>query len=168
MAAPDSQGKVTGHEKKEWAERHVKRLKFWTGLLERANEKNKLFAGIKPGREHWLSKGAGKSGLSWVYTILMDGAGVELYIDHDQGTGEKNKAIFGALYSQKEQIEKQFGEPLDWQRLDDKRASRIILRMPGHGLADPEETWPEIQERMIDTMTRFVEAIRPRLAKIEV
>ncbi len=168
VAAPDAQGKVTGHEKKEWAERHVKRMKFWTGLLARANEKNKLFAGIKPGREHWLGKGAGKSGITFNYNILMDGAAVDIYIDHDQETGNKNKIIFDALHGQKDQIEKEFGEPLDWQRLDDKRASRIVKRIPGSGLSSPEDTWPDLQDKMIDAMTRFVAAIRPRLAKIEV
>jgi hypothetical protein len=96
----------------------------------------------------------------------MDWGGVELYIDHDHETGAKNKAIFDSLASQKAAIEKDFGGPLEWQRLDDKRASRIQKGFTDGGLARPE-TWPQLQEEMIDGMIRFNEALRGRLAKIE-
>jgi len=166
LVGPNQQAKELGENKKEWAERHVKRLEFWKGLLEKSKEKTKLFANITPGRNSWLSTGAGKSGITFGYAILMDWGGVELYIDHDHETGAKNKAIFDSLASQKAAIEKDFGGPLEWQRLDDKRASRIQKGFTDGGLARPE-TWPQLQEEMIDGMIRFNEALRGRLAKIE-
>ena len=63
-------------------------------------------------------------------------------------------------------IEKEFGESLEWERLDDKRASRIRRRFTIGGLAKAD-TWPALQENMIDTMIRLEKVLRPRLAKID-
>src|SRR5436309_2499651 len=166
LAGPDKQTKEVGEKKKEWAERHFKRVEFWKGLLENSKEKTKLFSNISPGRSNWIGTGAGKSGVSFTYVISMDWAGAELYIDYDHDTGEKNKAIFDALYAQKDAIEKEFGGPLDWERLDDKRASRIRKRFTDGGLTSPD-TWPGLQEEMIDAMIRLDKALRPRLANVE-
>ena len=167
LAGPDKQTKEVGEKKKEWAERHFKRMEFWKGLLEKCKEKTKLFSNISPSRYHWIATGAGKSGLSFSFVILNDWAQVELYIDYDHGTGEKNKVIFDALYAHKEAIEKEFGGPLHWERLDDKRASRVRKRFTDGGLTSPD-TWPVLQEKMIDSMIRLDKTLRLRLAKIEV
>jgi hypothetical protein len=45
---------------------------------------------------------------------------VEIHID--RGDGEQNKQIFDILHEHKAEIETAFGKPLEWQRLDAKRA----------------------------------------------
>lgn len=167
LSMPDKQTKEVGEKKKEWADRHYNRLEFWKGLLERSKDKTKLFSNISPGRYHWIGTGSGKSGVTFNYVILMDWSSVELYIDHDKDTGQKNKAIFDALYAQKDVIEKEFGSSLEWERLEDKRASRIRRRFESGGLASPE-SWPALQDAMIDAMVRLDKALRPRVAKIEI
>jgi len=109
LAGPSEQTKQLGEKKKEWADRHIRRMEFWNGLLDKSKEKTKLFANISPGRYDWLGTGAGRSGVTFNYTIVMDFATVELYIDHDHGSGAKNKAIFDALAAQKEAIDVRSG-----------------------------------------------------------
>lgn len=168
VAAPTEQAKEIGEGKKEWAERQKLRHDFWTGLLDRSRGKTKLFSAISPSRQGWISAGAGwGSGVAYTFTALTSSAGVELYIDYDRDTGAKNKQIFDKLYSQKAQIEKEFGEQLEWDRLDDRRASRIRYKIGTGGIAD-QEKWPDLQEEMIDAMVRFEKAIRPRLEKVRV
>lgn len=166
LVGPDRQAKKVGVEKKEWADRHVQRFEFWTGLLEKTREKTKLFANISPGRYNTIMTGAGRGGVSYQYEILMDWGGVSLYIDHDRQTGTGNKTIFDALHAEKEAIEREFGAALLWQRLDDSRACRIEYRSEQEGLASPE-TWPGLQDDMIDAMIRFERALRPRLSRLE-
>jgi hypothetical protein len=166
LAAPDRQTKEVGEKKKEWAERHTHRHEFWISLLDKCREKTKLFSNISPGRYHWLGTGAGKSGLSFNFVIVMDYGGIELYIDNDKDTGQKNKAIFDALYSEKVSIEREFGAELEWERLDDKRASRIRKRFMVGGLATPDN-WAALQDSMIDAMVRLEKALKPRLARID-
>lgn len=165
LVAPDRQAKEIGKKKKEWAERHHQRFEFWKSLLEKSKDKTKLFSNVRPGRENWISTGAGKAGVSLSYVVLMDGASVILYIDHDKDTGKKNKEIFDALHAQKVSIEQDVGRSLEWDRLDEKRASRIRMHFKAGGLSDPE-SWPSLQEAMIDGMVKFQKAIRPRLAKL--
>jgi hypothetical protein len=156
-----------GENKKEWAERHLKRNEFWKGLLEKSREKTKLFSTRSPGRESWISFGAGKSGVYFSYWILRDSSGCDLNIDYDKDTGEKNKEFFDALHAEKESIEKEFGGPLEWERLDGKRVSRIRNSFSGRGLSTPDR-WTDLQDEMIDAMIRLDRALGPRLAKIKV
>jgi hypothetical protein len=92
----------------------------------------------------------------------MDWGASELYIDHDHETGAKNKAIFDALAAQKKEIEADFGGSLEWERLNDKRASRIRKRFEDGGLAKPD-SWPSLQNEMIEAMIRLDKALRGRL-----
>lgn len=79
--------------------------------------------------------------------------------------GTHNKEILDALQDQKTAIEQEYGGPLKWQRLDNKRASRIRGIVPGGGLTTPE-TWDALQEKMIPAMIRFEKALVPRLKLI--
>lgn len=164
VAGPTPEAKQIGGQKKELAERHVLRLEFWAQLLERAREHTRLHAGRSPGKDHWLSTGAGKAGLGFNYVIRTHDAQVELYID--TGDADANKAIFDELAANKEQAEEVFGEPLDWQRLNDRRASRIRYLIPGGGIRDRDH-WPEIQEAMIASMVRLEQALKPGIRRLK-
>lgn len=163
VAGPSPEAKQIGGQKKELAQRHVLRLEFWGQLLDRAKECTSLHARISPGKEHWISAGAGKSGLGFNYVIRMSDAQVELYID--QGEAEANKRIFDRLFASKGKAEEAFGEPLEWQRLDDRRACRIRHVLTLGGLAD-RDRWPEIQEVMIDAMVRLEKALKPQIKRL--
>jgi len=166
QASPNAQIKVTGHQKKEWAERHDKRLEFWMELLTKSRPLTKLFSNIKPSTQQWMSTSIGKSGVTVSYNIFQDKASIDLYIDHDFESGAGNKAIFDALYQDRAAVELECGATLDWNRLDDKRASRIRWALEGVGLHQPDE-WPGLQDRMINAMILFDRALRPRVAKIK-
>ena len=60
--------------------------------------------------------------------------GMELYIFD-------NKGLFDQLHDQKGEIEAALGYQLDWRRLDDKKASRIILFEDGPETEDAEIDW---------------------------
>lgn len=165
LAGPDRQVKDTGKVKKEWADRHFRREEFWKDLLDMSRERTKLFSNICPGRYHWIGTGAGKSGISYNFTIKTDSGAAELYIDHDQETGQGNKAIFDALHAQRDAIEQDFGGSLSWERLDNKRACRIKIEFRDGGLDTPD-SWPQLQDEMIDGMIRLEKATRTRLARI--
>ena len=71
------------------------------------------------------------------------------------------------MYQEREIIENVFGEPLEWQRLDDKRACRISKEINIGGYRDREK-WSAIQDEMIDKMIRLSEALKPYIAGLNV
>jgi hypothetical protein len=167
LARPDQQAKEIGEKKKEWADRHVSRYEFWKGLLEKSKSRTKLFASISPSKDNWIATTAGRNGISFNYYITLDAGTAALYIDTDRETGQKNKQIFDELHAQKDAIEAEFGEPLEWNRADDKRHSRISKKVTVGGLASPD-TWPYLQDHMIDAMIRLEKVLRSRLNKVGV
>jgi hypothetical protein len=54
IAGPTESGKVVGSEKKELAERHKKRLKFWKSLLEKSKKRTPLHSNISPSMNSWI------------------------------------------------------------------------------------------------------------------
>lgn len=110
-----------------------------------------------------MSTGAGVSGLGFNYVILQHEGTVELYIDRGRNHDAQNKAIFDAMWAEKAKIEAVFGEPLEWQRLDGKRACRIRKQITLGGYRDEEAQWPAIQDAMVDAMIRLEKALRPHI-----
>lgn len=167
ITGPSEESKEVGAAKKEIAERYNIRYRFWTELLERAKNKTKLHATISPGRHSWISAGAGKAGLAYVYALRQHGAKVELYIDRGKESGEENKRIFDQLYRSKESIEKAFGGPLSWERLEGKRACRIAEYLSIGGYRD-DSKWHAVQDAMIDAMIRFEKALKPHIGTLKI
>jgi hypothetical protein len=167
IVGPSEESREVGKTKKELAERYVIRKQFWTGLLEKARAETKLHANISPGQHSYIGTGAGKYGLAYNYVIRKNDGDVELYIDRGkEGEGE-NKAIFDELVESKDAIETVFGGPLDWQRLEGRRACRIKKNIDLGGYRD-ESKWSEIQAAMIGAMIRLEKALRPHIAKLKV
>ena len=87
---------------------------------------------------------------------------MELYID--SGEQERNKRIFDRFEEQKEVFESALGETLVWERLDNRRASRISIRRPG-SIDDPE-ILGELQSWMVEKLLDFKRVFGPKLAEL--
>ena len=96
--------------------------------------------------------------------VVQEGAMSELYID--RGSAEVNKRIFDHLHEHQSEVEKAFGGPLSWERLDTKRACRIRYVVEAGGYRSPESQWPAIQSAMVDAMIRLEAALKPSLASL--
>lgn len=108
----------------------------------------------------------GKADFTFAYNFTRDAVQVELYIDTiDQA---RNKAAFDALYSDREAIEAEFVAPLDWQRLDHRRACRIRYVVADRSGLNNREEWPDLQNELIEAMIRLDRTFRPRVAKLRV
>ena len=157
IVAPGSESKDISRTKQERAEQSNSRYRFWSQLLEKERSKTNLHSSISPQTYEWI--GAREGPLGWNF-VIGKRARVEVYID--RGNGLENKAIFDALFAKKGEVEALFGGTLEWQRLDDKRASRIAKQITEGGIQD-EDKWGSIQDAMIDSMIRLEEALRPHL-----
>ena len=88
---------------------------------------------------------------------------VELYIDC--GDKDKNKAFFDALCLRKDQIEQAFGNPLSWERLNDKKASRVAYYVEGT-IEMPSQELEELKEQISHLMVKFYDCLREPIIEI--
>jgi hypothetical protein len=87
----------------------------------------------------------------------------DLYI----GTREEhfNKRLFDWLHDQKVAIEQAFGEPLEWERLDEKVASRVAVYGPGS--IDDEQTLDEIRTWHVQRLLKIKDVFGSRLSRFK-
>jgi len=81
---------------------------------------------------------------------------VELYID--TGDKEKNKVVFDHLHANQDRIHGTIGDQLSWERLSEKRSSRIAWYRPG-AITDDEDTLGQAQAWAAEAMVRFYDAL---------
>jgi hypothetical protein len=138
------------------------RLAYWASFAEYLKEKGSTFRIRRANRDHWFSFGIGGRGFHRNATISTDKEriGVELYAPNDV-----DKTAFHALYVQKDAIEKEFGEPLEWMELPGKKATRIVVYKSGVDPSD-EKQYPELHAWMLAKMDRFKSVFAPRIKSL--
>jgi len=120
ISKPSQDSKMIGKTKKEMSETEKRYRKFWIVFLEKANEQTDLFNNIySPFPQQFLSISAGK-GLQYSSNFKKDTIRTELYFNNS--IKEKNKQYYDELLKNKDEIEKEFEETLQWERLDLKIA----------------------------------------------
>jgi hypothetical protein len=118
-----------------------------------------LEKGEKPsvGRS-WCNFPSGASGILYNTDFARgDRVRVELYIVN-------NKDVFNSLLAQREAIERELGEVLDWQPLPKRHASRITLYCAGN-IENPEEQLARIRSWVIDRFLKLKRVFGHRLTE---
>ena len=133
----------------EYNKGQSEKIEFWTRFNEILIERGKPFNVRKPTTDHWYDIAIGTSDAHVSLTIVNREhvVGVELYIPD-------NKELFEKLYLQKEEIDEKLGLHPDWQRLDGKKAARILYRMPGLDFED-HSNYDSLMNEMIDKAALF-------------
>jgi len=135
---------------------------FFQLLIDRLRDKHFTRA-RKAQAQNWYAFTSGVSGLSYGVSFALGGRlRVDAYID--RGDGAANKELFDRLAATRLQIEEQFGAPLKWERLDDKRASRIALYRDG--TIDDAAQLDELGEWAIDSLLRLKRVFNPSVAAL--
>lgn len=136
---------------------------FFQELIDELREKHK-FTGARVGQpQNWYSFSSGIKGFLYSASFAQGSRmRAEVYID--LGEWEQNKQVFEAFLSEKEIIEKEFGATLEWERLDDSRASRIAIYRTGSVTSDLA-TLQEIHLWTVERLLKFKKVFGPRLKR---
>ena len=118
-------------------------------LNEMLEVKGKPFNIRKASTDNWYSIAIGTSEAHINITLVnyKGVIGIELLIND-------NKRLFDDLFSQKQEIENILGFILDWQRLDGKKASRIIVEINGLSF-DDHSNYNELMEESIEKAVKM-------------
>ncbi len=136
-------------------ESQMKRLEFWNMLNDTLEQKGKPFNKHKASTDHW-------------YTVAVGSSQCYISIDlvnkeHKIRVGfwiTDNKDMYDMLYSHKDEIEADFGEKLDWYRLEGKKASAFSSDIPGLDFNN-QDNYPELIESAIDKTVRLRDVVKP-------
>ncbi|QGM80875.1 DUF4268 domain-containing protein [Otariodibacter oris] len=122
----------------------IERLIFWNQFNEILISKNRPFNVRKATTDHWYDVALGTSEAHISITLVnkINSIGIEIYINN-------NKELFDKLYSSSEDIHHELGFNMDWQRLDNKKASRIIYYIKGLDF-DNHDNYELLIEEIID------------------
>ncbi len=149
----------------ELKSRHHIRLDFWNMLLPKIKGKSPIFQNTSPSKDHWLSAGGtGISGLIYNFLITKSYVAVELAISKSDTV--ENKLVFDELSKFKDEINTAFGKPLSWERLDNRKMSRIALYKEGVSLWEKND-WEDMSEFLISNMIKLEQVMREPLKKVK-
>ena len=147
------------------SERGEKYRAYFQSLIDELREIHK-FTGAKAGQpQNWYSFSSGIQGILYSAVFAQGGkARTEMYIDRlDQ---EVNKMFFDKLREDESIITEEFGAKLEWERLDDKRASRIAIYRDGAiDLSDSE--LENIRKWHIENLLKFKQVFPSKIKKVE-
>ena len=137
--------------------RESERVEFWTLFNEHIINRGKPFNVRKATTDHWYDVAIGTSTAHISVTLVNKESyvGVELYIN-------SNKELFDRLFDARDRIEEQLGFKMDWQRLDNAKASRIIYRIYGLNF-DDHSNYDSLIEEAIDKIIKMKVVFKDRV-----
>ncbi len=132
----------------ELSDTKLLQLEFWTKFKEFAQEHNGKIKLRKAYPQHWydISFGFSNAHIALTVNSQSEQMACEIYIPD-------YKQLFTALHAQKEKIESELDEELEWEELPEKKASRIKLISSGN--LSSQEQWENYHAWMLDRVSKF-------------
>ena len=157
--------------KETQTERTAKQLAyhdFYVDLLQRLLAASPDFTKSDPANvrhNSWMNFSAGRSGfhVGWAFA----GSGqfrVELYVDTRDGA--ENKSAFDQLQKESAAIEAEMDEQLTWERLDNRRASRVFAHRDG-SVESSDSVLERLTQWAVELTPRFRDVFAPRIRALD-
>lgn len=136
---------------------------LWAGLNAYLAENDPKHRSKTPSKDHWWDFPIGRTGFKMTSLASLRDSQIafELYCGCDP-----QKLGFDQLIEERQAIEREIGEALEWERLEDRQAWRAIIRRPNSPPED-QDRWPEYFDWYHQRLVRFREAFRNRVGGLE-
>ena len=139
----------------ELSDAQIKRQEFWTMFNDVIDQRGKPFNKRKATTDHWYEVAVGSSQCHISIDLVNK--------DHKIRVGlwiADNKELFDAMKEHRAEIEETAGFPLEWDRLDKKKASVICAVIPGLDFND-QRNYHELMNKAIDLVLAERKAFAP-------
>ncbi len=166
VATPNDWRKQTvrSSQSAQLSERGERYLRFNAELIETLKTEHSFGGRRRPRPRGHCNFATGHRGVVWnAWFAADDKVGTTVHINSVDKT--RNKKWFDALQEEKCAIEAAFGEPLEWERRDERRYSRIAVYREG-SIDDDDDTLEEVHDWMVERLLKFSEVFGPRLDKL--
>ena len=144
---------------------------FWTHTLEQATQR---LADLKMYQRHsprsgvhvWHAVPNNPGKVGWQMWITAHGSWVCLRLDAD--SAEEAEHYYQQMLTHREDIDRRFGDGLEWKADDSARARMLRWDnpIPGGYRDDPDE-WPDATASLVDGLRRLVDATLPHVRHLD-
>ncbi len=136
---------------------------FFQKLIDELREHHDFTRARAGQLQNWYYFASGFTGISYALVFAQGGqVRAEVYID--RGDAGSNKELFDTLFEQQGSLSAEFGEELEWQRMDNRRFSRVGVYREG-SIEDDQQVLEEIAEWAVDRLLKLKKVFGPRLSK---
>ncbi|HET6814797.1 MAG TPA: DUF4268 domain-containing protein [Actinomycetota bacterium] len=136
------------------------RHRFFESMFDFVAIRRPGFRIPKFGYENWVGFAAGPFGFYDVAFTANGAVRAGVYLDMQERTATKR--LFDDLFAERLAVETAVGRVLSWERLDDRRASRIVDYREVHDLDNPQER-QVLADWAAETVVKLMEALDDRL-----
>ncbi|MFL6105269.1 MAG: DUF4268 domain-containing protein [Actinomycetes bacterium] len=136
------------------------RHRFFESMFDFVAIRRPGFRIPKFGYENWVGFAAGPFGFYDVAFTANGAVRAGVYLDMQERTATKR--LFDDLFAERLAVETAVGRVLSWERLDDRRASRIVDYRKVRDLDNPQER-QVLADWAAETVVKLMEALDDRL-----
>jgi hypothetical protein len=136
------------------------RRRFFESMFDFVAIRRPGFRIPKFGYENWVGFAAGPFGFYDVAFTANGAVRAGVYLDMQERTATKR--LFDDLFAERLAVETAVGRILSWERLDDRRASRIVDYREVRDLDSPQER-RALADWAAETVVKLMEALDDRL-----
>lgn len=138
-------------------------MEFWQAFLSYAAEKELPFRLPKPNPQHWMDIGIGKGcKLCPILNTREKEIRVDFYINNPD-----SKAYFDTLAESQHQIEQEYGQPLNWRRLPERKSSIVCIAKTGVDPLDRQQ-WPAMMEWFTEQLAKMHQVFAMRIKNLDI
>jgi hypothetical protein len=137
---------------------------FFQGVIDELRDRHKFTNARLAQPQNWYAFASGRAGFSYNASFAGgDRLRAELAID--VGDATRNKEIFDSLYSKRDEIEQRTGT-LEWERLDQRRASRISLIRPNTNIETADTQAEDMRGWLVQALLKMKAVFGPLISQI--
>ena len=154
VSKPSIKNVVTSKKSEEISEGRERYRSFFQSLIDTLRN-NHRFTNAKVGQpQNWYTF-ASENSKVYKYSAsfaLGNRFRTEIYID--TGDKEKNEELFDFLFEKRQDLEKEFSQQFEWEKLETKRACRIAVYTDG-SIDDESEHLEEVGKWAVDCLLKM-------------
>ena len=156
VAQPNDWEKRVKRETRPASARESVYREFWEAVLGRIRESHPNWTNARTTGGTWCGTSSGVSKV--LISMVWLGNRLTLQLYFESPNPETNLERFNALHNRADEFEAAFGEQLEWDSMDGRKATRIIASSDFDDLQD-RDAWPAMIDWLIDAQVRLRRAI---------
>lgn len=150
----------------EEIERHSLRAEFWEQVIRESTARSGRHAGLNARRNPYISTTIELRGVNLTFGVREHTSRVMVWIERGSSFAAYNEAVFEHLKSHREEIEGDFGHPLEWEAKEGNRSRKLISPDQPGGWRDGDD-WNRTIPHLVGMMESLADSVQPHLKALK-